>query len=491
MTNNDRRFETVEELLTVAKSIINHNVGEFDINHILSARNKGSVGSVIEQGVFGIKQNSRREPDFKNLGVELKVTGYRRHKNRSDVSAKERLVITMIDYKHEAEIDFYDSDLYHKMAKMLMILYEYEADKDASDFLLTHSFLYDFDKIDPVDREIIIKDWETITNKIKSGNAHLISEADTNYLAACTKGKDSSSLRKQPYGSELAMSRAYSLKNSYLTTVLKQKMSNTLPQTDTFIRSIEDIKRSSLQNLILSSFDSFIGKSLSDIDKQIGEKIKRKGNKQYIASYVSRMLKVADKNLDNIAEFKKANIKIKTIRVKTNDSIKESMSFPAMNFISVSEESWENCELREMFQSTRFLFVVFDEIDDSKYEYTLRGVKLWNMPIVDLENDVKKVWEKTNGILNGSLEIVIKDDMFMSNFPGSRTNSTCHVRPHGNDGFDTSPLPPKCKINLVQGAANERFLDFQRRHVYTKQSFWLNNNYIQKLISDIKKTKAK
>jgi DNA mismatch repair protein MutH len=49
------------------------------------------------------------------------------------------------------------------------------------------------------DLEIIKKDWETITKKIADGKAHELSEGDTFYLGACTKGANASSVRKQPF----------------------------------------------------------------------------------------------------------------------------------------------------------------------------------------------------------------------------------------------------------------------------------------------------
>jgi DNA mismatch repair protein MutH len=40
------------------------------------------------------------------------------------------------------------------------------------------------------------EDWEKIVNKIKKGNAHNLSEGDTMYLGACTKGSSSKLVSK-------------------------------------------------------------------------------------------------------------------------------------------------------------------------------------------------------------------------------------------------------------------------------------------------------
>ena len=48
------------------------------------------------------------------------------------------------------------------------------------------------------DLATIRNDWETIHEKVVSGHADQLSESDTNYLAACTKGANASSMRDAP-----------------------------------------------------------------------------------------------------------------------------------------------------------------------------------------------------------------------------------------------------------------------------------------------------
>ena len=54
-----------------------------------------------------------------------------------------------------------------------------------------------FDLAISKDLKQIEKDYYFIIDKIKQGKAHELSEADTMYLGACTKGTDSNDLRKQ------------------------------------------------------------------------------------------------------------------------------------------------------------------------------------------------------------------------------------------------------------------------------------------------------
>ena len=70
--------------------------------------------------------------------------------------------------------------------------------------------------------DIIEHDWETIMEKVRAGRAHELSEGDTLYLAACTKGANASSVRQQPFSELPAKQRAYSLKSSYMTQILNK-----------------------------------------------------------------------------------------------------------------------------------------------------------------------------------------------------------------------------------------------------------------------------
>ena len=60
-------------------------------------KRKGGLGEIIEERFFHYQCNNDSRPDFDKAGVELKVTPYRINKNGS-LAAKERLIITMIDY---------------------------------------------------------------------------------------------------------------------------------------------------------------------------------------------------------------------------------------------------------------------------------------------------------------------------------------------------------------------------------------------------------
>ena len=475
---------TLEEIIEIAESAIGKTVGEIaSKNPYRNESSKGSIGHIVEEGLFKYKINNDRKPDFENLGIELKVTGYVWVYGGKRVSAKERLIITMIDYYNDYKDAFFESACYKKMEKMLLILYEYDYEKNRDDFIITNYYLYDFNDIPEKDKIIILNDWDTIMNKIKAGFAHELSEADTMYLGAAPKGQSRKSVTNQPFSQEKAMRRAYSLKTTYMTYLFRGEIFDEEVEREEFIKDISSLRFKSLDEIIVDNFSPYIGMSLTEFDKLFDIPVKRKNNKQFLMSYVSRLMHVKDAN--NIEEFEKANIQIKTIRINKDNKIKESMSFPSFCFKEVASEGWEESQLRTMLSTTKFLFVVFKELDIKTNEYELLGVKLWNMPIKTIDDEVRDVWLKTNHILNNELQLRIKNNTVYNNFPKKSHNKVSHVRPHGSYRSTTKPLPSTTNIKILDSDGSFEPTQFIEEHSFTAQCFWLNNTYILEIISDI------
>ena len=205
------------------------------------------------------------------------------------------------------------------------------------------------------------------------------------------------------------------------------------------------------------------GKLISELCEMFNVDSKAKNLNEIL---ISKMLSVKGK-LSSTDEFVKANIVPKTIRLESTGRIKESMSFPTFKFKEIIKQSWEESDLRDMFETTKFMFVIFRQFGK---EYYFDSVKFWNMPISILDNDVKNVWEKTvNVIKSGSIVKKIKNGKRITNFPGMADNKYCHVRPHAQKASDVYPLPINDQLT---GMAE-----------YTKQCFWLNNSYVLKIIN--------
>lgn len=470
-----------EELISDAKKAIGKKISELDkYGRLVSSSGKGRIGQIIQESVFGMELDSAQEADFPNIKTELKVTGYRWVNQDKLVSAKERLVITMIDYFEDIKYEFFDSNLFHKIENILLMLYEFRIDTPESDFVISKVFLMEFEALSETDKIIIIQDWNYILEKIRSGKAHELSEGDTMYLGACPKGANRNSVIE--INGISTMKRAYAFKNSYMTYVLRSKVFNSYSNREELIKDLNSVKENGIHKYIEELFLPYIGKTLTEIDDSLNIKIDRDA-KNYLNSYVIRMLRLQGKNLDDVAEFDKANIKIKTIRIDKKGKNKESVSFPVIDFIELSNETWEESKVSEYFENTKILFIAFDEVDDINKEYKLRKVKLWNMPLNDLQKHVKNVWYKTNKILNSELVVNVKKGRVYNNLPNLKDNPVAHLRPHAKDSFDTAPLPENCKIVVASndGSKNIDYIITENR--LTKHSFWLKKSYVLKTLN--------
>ena len=217
---NHKKFEykTQEEILIRGTEAIGKTVRQIDkYGRVDSDGIKGSIGHVVEESLYGYKINSDAEPDFPEAGVELKVSGV--IKDKKGYKAKERLVLNIINYMKEAYTTFETSSFWHKNKVLMMLFYEYVHNRAPGDFVFLKAILFRYPEEDLM---IIKDDWKIIVEKIRAGKAHELSEGDTLYLGACTKGATAeSSLREQPFSDIPAKQRAYCLKNKYMTHLVR------------------------------------------------------------------------------------------------------------------------------------------------------------------------------------------------------------------------------------------------------------------------------
>ena len=118
---------------------------------------------------------------------------------------------------------------------------------------------------------IIKKDWEFIIKKIKDGKAHEISEADTMYLGACTKGANSESKREQPFSSIKAMQRAFCFKTSYMTGLVRKYIGNYADVEKILKGTEKDFTR-----YIQSVIDKYKGRTQSQLMNELSVDTKAK-----------------------------------------------------------------------------------------------------------------------------------------------------------------------------------------------------------------------
>lgn len=409
-------------------------------------KRKGGLGELIEEKFFHYKCNNDSRADFAEAGVELKVTPYKINKNKT-VVAKERLIITMIDYCTVVEEQFETSHLWEKSHLILLVYYLYQKEiQSRLDYKIHYVKLFTPPE---QDLKIIKHDYEVIVKKIRDGKAHELSEGDTLYLGAAPKAATSKDRRKQPFSTELAKPRAFAFKNSYMTYVLNNYI---IPGKTTYEPIIKSSVEDDFESYVTKKIMDYRGCSVEALCKKFDISTEKK-TKNLEAMIAFRILGVKGNHAE---EFVKANIVVKTIRIGKNNRIKENMSFPTFKFKDLVEEEWETSTFGTYLSETRFLFVVYKF--DAKNVLRLQGCQFWNIPYSDLNVEVQKVWKKTQQVLIEGLQVTHKNGKNYNNFPKASENPVCHVRPHGQNAKDTYELPDG--------------------RMYPKQCFWLNNSYI-------------
>ena len=303
--------------------------------------------------------------------------------------------------------------------------------------------------------------------KIQDGKAHELSEADTTYLSACTKGANSSKRRAQPNSDILAKPRAFAFKQGFMTYVLNELIIGKKPKYESIIK--DDLK-TDFEKFIMDKIGANAGKSVEELC-ELYDLDSSKEFKDIQAKITFRMLGVKSNKAE---EFEKAGIQIKSIRIERNGQIKENMSFPTFKFKEIIKQEWDESDLRNMFLETKYLFVVYQQREDEKYY--LDHAQFWNMPISDLDSEVKRVWEKTVNTIKKGVVITRKNGKHYNDLPNPSESPICHVRPHASKSY--------YKIGDYEVGKQINGDELPDGRWMTKQCFWLNKEYIVSIIKN-------
>ena len=423
---------------------------------------KGQLGNILERYYFGYLPNGHQQADFSKIGLELKQTCIDQKKD-GEYTAGERLSITNISYKEPVEDNFYLSHVWNKIAKILLIHYLRDKSKDRFDYPIKYVNLFSPPK---EDLAIIIQDYLKIISKIKDGKAHEISESDTLYLGACTKGTTAEkSTVPQYYGDKTpARKRNFCFKRQYMDYVLNHYILNKTDSSESILKTNGFNQKESFEKQILDMINMHAGKT----DKELCEIYDREynNNKAQWSDLAYKMLGIKGNHAE---EFIKANIVVKSIRLELNGTMKESISLPPFSFRQLVTEKFEESSFCEYFEETKFLFVVYKS---NGTNYILQGAQLWNMSISDLYGDAQIGWQKIHDKIQSGINFIVENDRVINDLPNKSDNRILHIRPHAakaayklNNGY---------MIGDIQKNANQ----LPNGEWMTTQSFWLNNTYI-------------
>lgn len=436
--------------------------------HYGNPRRKGGLGNFLEEVYFDYKANSDSRPDFHEAGVELKVTPFEINK-KGEYRAGERLVLTMIDYQHPVEPDLFSSHLWEKIANILLVYYQRIEEATCNlDYIIRFVSLFSPSEEDLV---IILQDYQKIIQTVMEGRAHELTESNTLYLAACTKGATAEkSLATQFYNPDCkAKKRAFSFKQSYMHSVLDGLRKKS--KEESILANTKISQGQTFEEHTLELIHQYIGMS----DQELCQKLECKysKNKAQWSTLAYRMLGISSNTAE---EFKKANVVVKTVRLEEDGSMRENMSLPTICFKKLILEEWEESTLRNYFEETRFLFVVYGRKGE---HYILKNAKYWNMPLSDLDGDLKSCWEATIKIVKEGVVFTKRKDVIYNNLPSVRDNRISHIRPHAKQRYYDLKDGTKLGNSIADG---DQLPDGQWM---TKQCFWLNNTYIlESILSD-------
>ena len=412
-------------------------------------RGKGGYGEFIEENYFGKANDSASKPDFSEVGVELKVVPLKVN-NNGDVKVKERIVLNKFRYCDIVNESFETSHFVIKNAVLLLIFYYHNNLLPMEDKVVN---LVDLWEVLKHDINQIKADWECIVGKVREGKAQEISEGDTLYLGACTKGTTAaSSMQRQPYSDVLAPGRALCFKVAYANMIYRILLTEKEKRKDRTPPSIYESGKAwmPLEKRIHQLVDKYIGMTGRELFQVFGREYNTKHKSRYAS--ISRYMLGFNNKVKRYYEFEAADIQVKSIRIELNDTVRESMSFKNIPYMDIIYQNWEDSDFyREL--TSKFVLMLFKKCEDSD-DYVFKGFLLWNMPEKDLL-EAQKVWERAK-------QCVLIEDF--DNMPGQSESRVSHVRPKGRDGEDLMPTST--------GTLEK------------KKCFWLNNSYIREILRE-------
>ena len=443
----------LNSILLHASKLTNKTLRDFIDNGeiIIGGTNtKGMFGQIVESGYFQIENNNSPRPDFQEAGIELKVTPIK--KIGSGLVSKERLILGIINYDDVPKRHF--NIFLDKDSHILIVFYLWNEDMDIYDY----PFLKVVDwKPTKEELRIIQDDWNVIEGYVMRGEAHLLSERHTKYLAACTKGAGhGKDLRSQPFSSEPAKQRALSFKVSFMTDLfhshpdINDVLSTANPDSKAIAENWSD--KVTFEDYVIGLYKPFIGRTCAEIESMLRIEL-NSDSKQYYYTLSLAMAGVLGKK--RIKEFEQAGILVKTIRIRTDGKSKESMSFPHIRYDEMVTQSWEESDfysqLDHEFFSPVFEFTSKDTKKQGKKELRFKGAFFWTLSDEEFEI-VHEVWEDTKS------RILAKD---FDHFVKMTDNRISHIRPHGKNSLD---------LTTYDGEPVK------------KLAFWLNSTYIEKKV---------
>ena len=509
MAVSDDRKYTKEFVCNLLESVKGKTLGEVDSSHqfartAISEKITGIAGDVIEQSVFKYERDSKQECDIEVDGVltELKTTGVRVPK--SDVKnakgkigyeynillgAKEGISITGVTFEPNIQTNFWTSHFWEKAEHLLIVFYEYKSydvvpASAYADFPIVD---YCFNSFSQDEKAKLQSDWEIVRDylqKIYSENTSFESRYEK--LVGFTHV-----LRPNLLLIELVPGFKKRGSGSY------QKPRYRLKQTfvDSIVRGHFNHSRASLDVTLKESFSSFAeldkrchsltlehrGKTIKQLKEEFGI---ASDSKSIAALSIISMFGAECKRLNQISDFTKVGIIVKTITLKENGGYTEA----GMKLQHVDFEEWadrdidfEESAVYQYFCEHSFLCPIFCEHDSNNPEKTtFEGFKRFAFDESFLYGEVQRMWQDSRNLIHRN-ELVWEYEF--DNEGNKRINKSGSYMGAPN-------LPKSAEYTVFFRGGASASTDSTRTECVNgirmlPQFFWLKSDYLVQKLKDV------
>jgi hypothetical protein len=365
-------------------------------------------------------------------------------------------------------------------------------------------------KIPELDMAIIEQDYRYIRDCVNEDRYEDLCESETLYLSPCKKNSGRAFSFKPSYMNQL-FCEYIDADNLLYDPNTDRETFDIVSQYDMILHNPEELREHTFEEIVLSRLKPYIGMTITEIrqalmesdDFEIGS-VRSTIDKAEFARATFSMLGITSEQAE---EFVRSNIYVKTLRVNSNFTMNEDISFPPFEFSELMEEKWEESAAYEKMVERKFLWSVFKNNGE---DFVFYGARFWRLPQKDVQI-IKAGWDDIREIIRDGV-VFAKDqkedgsyvltkrgkNRILNNFPDTKNTNPLRKE------FKICPSPkPYNKIISIRPHASLVYYDLKsigyqdvehprsggselpNGDIMTKQCFWFNNEYILEQIQDM------
>lgn len=473
------RFQLDEAL----NAIRGKTLGEVDSAHVFNKTKTnpkvtGIAGDVIEQSVLGYPPDPKQRPDLIVDGeeVELKTTGLRPSKKVDGLEAKEPMSITAVSLDKIASEEFYTSNFWHKLKRLLIVYYLYDSSSTvtAGEYARFEIKGHQFFEFSEQEIETLKNDWQLVHDYVERLQRESVNEAELKVGYA----KLSSALRRDLMMIDTAPKYPhpprFRLKRSVVTYMARKVFRDEFEILPAAVSSFDELDRA-LKPIVAR----YAGKKLSEVFVELGlsssDMSKAASEKMLVA-----MLGGKGK-INKIELFVKTGIKVKTIVLTKDNRRTEDMKLCGIDFYELMTcPSYDESLLRD-YLSASFVMAILQEPSTKAPlgENVFLGFKRFSFEDEFVDGAAKTVWDECRRLIR-------EDELTLTPVLRKGTgepivNRTGTVREQSN--FPKS----KDHILFVRGTSSDstRKPECINGLKMYRQQFWVRGEYMADMLKNL------